>query len=102
MTGRPELFDQRTKAARRFKELVRDFGIDLGGAPTIAEQSLIRQAAILTLRAESLQAAILDGETTNDAALVRMANASARILGQLGVQHRKRKPAHVPAWRQGK
>jgi hypothetical protein len=102
MIGRPELYDQRTRAARRFKQLVSDFIADLGGNEnlTIAEKALIRQAAVVMMRAEEMQASILNGDTVDDATLVRLSNAAARILGQLGVQHRKRQPVHVPAWRQ--
>jgi len=95
MAKRP---DGRSSAARRFRGLVRAFAADLGGddALTAAERSLVRQAAIMTLKAEDIQNALLRGDEVETDSLVRLSNASARLLGALGVQRRKRQPAHVP------
>jgi hypothetical protein len=45
--------------------------------------ALVRQAAATTMRAEQLQAAIVRGETVASDELVRLSNASARILSAL-------------------
>lgn len=92
--------DGRCRAARRFKALYGAFAADLGGeaALTAAERSLVRQAAAMTMRGEDLQNAILRGEIVDDDALVRLSNASARLLSALGVQRRSRQPAAVAPW----
>ena len=66
---------------------------------TAAELALVQQAATMTLTAQDAQAAILRGETVDTDDLVRLSNASARLLSALGAQRRKRQPAHVPAWK---
>lgn len=94
--------DGRSAAARRFRRLCREFAADLGGEDslTAAERALIEQAAAMTMTAQDAQAALLRGETVDTDGLVRLGNCSARLLSALGVQRRKRRPAHVPAWRQ--
>lgn len=52
----------------------------------------------MTMQAESAQAALLSGDTVEADDLVRLSNASARLLSALGVQRRKRQPQHVPFW----
>jgi hypothetical protein len=54
--------DGRSAAARRFRDLVGRLR-DLGGTLTTAEDALIRLAALVTLRAEQLQADPLNGVT---------------------------------------
>jgi hypothetical protein len=76
---------------RRFNTLVLDFTADLGGgALSNADTALVRQAAALTIRAEQAQAALLAGEAADDDALVRLSNASARLLNMLGAKQSKR------------
>jgi trimethylamine:corrinoid methyltransferase-like protein len=84
--------------ARRFRQLVTALANDLGGEATLgtAEMALLRQAAIVTLQCERLQAALLNGETVENNELVRTTNAATRILVALGIQKRKRQPAHTP------
>jgi hypothetical protein len=103
MNGRPEHYDQRTKAARRFRQLVADFSNDLGGDAKLSfgDRALVRQAAMACMCAEDLQAKYLRGESIDNQEIVRLTNAAARVLGQLGIKGRKRQTAHVPAWRQG-
>lgn len=94
--------DGRSRQARRFRRLCADFAADLGGVEslTAAERALIHQAAVMTMKAEDAQGALLRGETVDTDDLVRLSNASARLLSALGVQRRKRQAPHVPAWRQ--
>lgn len=93
--------DGRSAPSRRFRRLCRDFAGDLGGEQslTAAERALIRQAAAMTMQAEQAQAALLNGETVATDDLVRLSNASARLLSALGVQRRKRNPAPVAPWK---
>jgi len=51
--------------AKRFRDLVADYARDLGGEAslTAAEGVLVRQAAVVTVSAEQMQAALLNGAT---------------------------------------
>jgi hypothetical protein len=53
--------DGRSPAARRFRDLIQLYETEVGGVLTEVERGLIRQAAALTIRAEQLQAAIVEG-----------------------------------------
>jgi hypothetical protein len=81
--------DGRSSGARRFKDLVENFSRDLGGIDRLseAEQSLIRQAASLTMRGEQLQAAIVKGEPVDPDELIRLSNTARRCLE--GIQKRE-------------
>jgi hypothetical protein len=81
--------DGRSASARRFKDLVENFSRDLGGVDRLseAEQSLIRQAASLTMRGEQLQAAIVRGEAVDPDELIRLSNTARRCLE--GIQRRE-------------
>ena len=93
--------DGRSSMARRFRRLCKDLAADLGGEDSLsaAERALIRQAAAMTMQAEDAQADLLRGEPVDSDVMVRLSNASARLLSALGVARRKRQPAHVPAWK---
>jgi hypothetical protein len=97
-TTRRAVVDGRRSAARRFRDLVADFARDLGGegALSAAELALIRQAAAITLQCETLQIMLLNGDAVASDDLVRLTNASTRILTALGATRHKRQPAHVP------
>jgi hypothetical protein len=82
--------DMRSAQGRRFKDLVRAFTADLGGELSTAEAALVRQAAALTVRVEDIQATLVKGEAVDDEELVRLINASARLLIALGMKGRKR------------
>lgn len=81
--------DGRSTGARRFKDLIESFGRDLGGLHRLseAEQSLVRQAASVTMRAEQLQAAIVKGERVDPDELIRLTNTARRCLE--GIQKRE-------------
>jgi hypothetical protein len=98
MTIKLRDIDGRSKAGRRLRALVRAFERDLGGDLSTADVAMIRNAAFLTLQCEQLQSKILNGEVTVDLndAMVRSTNACSRILTALGIEKRKRKPAHIP------
>jgi len=84
--------DGRSAPCRRFRRLCQDFASDLGGEEslTAAERALVRQAAAMTMQAEGAQAALLSGDTVDADGMVRLSNASARLLSALGAQRRKR------------
>jgi hypothetical protein len=75
---------------RRFNDLVIQFAHDLGGVDllTATERELLRQAAAMSLRAEQLQAAVVNGEQVDGDELIRLSGEARRILTTL----RKRAP----------
>jgi hypothetical protein len=89
--------DGRSAPARRYRDLVADLAADLGGeaALTNAEMALVRQAAATTMRAEQLQAAIVRGEPVASDELVRLSNASARILVALRGKRQAKTKGHT-------
>jgi hypothetical protein len=93
--------DGRSAEARRFRRRFLDLAGDLGGESSLteAERALVRQAAVMTIRADEAQATLLAGERVETDELVRLSNACARLLSALGVQRRKRQPAHIPPWK---
>jgi hypothetical protein len=92
--NRPKGVDGRSAEARRFKDLVSSFAAGLGGesALTEAERALVRNAALLTVQSERLQAALLAGREVNSEELARLANSSARVFAALRI---KREPKEV-------
>ncbi len=75
--------DGRSAPARRYRDLIAAFTADLGGEANLteADRQLIRQAAGLSVRAEKLQADIVNGCDVDSDLLVRISNAAARLLG---------------------
>jgi hypothetical protein len=59
--------DARSADARRFRDLAMSFADDAGGAAALteAQRALVKQAAMLTIQSEKLQAAMLQGEAVN-------------------------------------
>jgi hypothetical protein len=82
--------DARSATARRFRDLVDDFTRDLGGEDvlTVADRTLIRQAAAITLQVEQLQAAIIRGEPVDEDKLIRLSGTARRCLA--GIRKRER------------
>ena len=73
--------DGRTRVARRFRALIEAFTTDMDDDRlSNADIALVRQAAAMTIRAEQAQAALLNGQAVDDDQLVRLSNASTRIL----------------------
>ena len=74
--------DGRSKCARRFRDLVGSSSTAFGGMARLseAERSLVRQAAALTVRAESLQARVVRGDDVNHDELIRLASEARRAL----------------------
>jgi hypothetical protein len=84
--------DGRSASARRYRDLIADFGRDLGAFESLstAELAMVRQAAALVVKVEQLQVGIVNGDVIDTDELVRLMNASTRILLALGVKRRKR------------
>jgi hypothetical protein len=85
--------DNRLPAARRFRDICRLYAGDAGGDLTEAEKAQVRQAALLTLRCEALQAAQVKGELVDDDEAIRLSSEIRRILAALNARAAKNKPA---------
>jgi hypothetical protein len=86
--------DGRTVGAKRYRELVEQLSAELGGGPlSVIDTGLIRTAAAISLRIESLQVAIVTGAPTDDDEIVRLSSEHRRILSTLRAKASKRKPA---------
>jgi hypothetical protein len=83
--------DGRSASARRFRDICRSYELEAGGVVTGVERDMIRQAAALTLRAEQLQADIVNGRPVDVDRLTRISGATKRILGAIHVKSTKRK-----------
>jgi hypothetical protein len=88
--------DGRSPAARRFRDLIQLYEAEIGGVLTEVERGLVRQAAALTMRAEQLQADIVNGKPVDGDQLIRITGSARRILGAIAEKTDKRKPA-VPS-----
>lgn len=88
--------DGRSPTARRFRDLMQAYEAEIGGNLTEVECGLVKQAAALTLRAEQMQADIVNGKPVDSDALIRISSTAKRILGAIGERAGKRKPA-VPS-----
>jgi hypothetical protein len=62
------------------RALCRELGCDRVDDMPVPEAELVRQGAVLALRTEQLQAAILRGEPVDDDTLIRLSGASRRLL----------------------
>jgi hypothetical protein len=83
--------DGRSAEARRFRDLVEGFAADFGTTPPgEREMALVRQAAAITVQAESMQAAIVRGEDVDPEQLTRLMNVQTRTLKELGLKKRGR------------
>src|SRR5258705_6554548 len=87
--------DGRSSSARRFRDLVRAYESEVGGNLTEVERGLIRQAAALTFKAETLQSDLVNGNPVDGDQLIRLTGTAKRILSALGEKASKRKA--VPA-----
>jgi hypothetical protein len=81
------VLDRRTKAARRYAELIRKFTAEYGGDAMLTEASkaMIAQLAGAVIQSEAMQAAIVRGESVDSEQLVRVANLVSRTMRELGL-----------------
>lgn len=68
-------------------------------ALSLAEQAAIRQAAAMILRAEQLQAAVVNGEGVDSGTLIRIASEARRLLASLRKRGSHQK-ARAPSMRE--
>jgi hypothetical protein len=84
--------DGRSASARRFRDICANYVAEVGGNVTEVERDLIRQAAGLTLRAEQLQAALVNGQPVDNDELIRLSSTAKRLLEAIRAKSTKQKP----------
>ena len=85
--------DGRSSSARRFRDLVRAYEAEVGGDLTEVDRGLIRQAAALTFKAETLQSDLVNGVPVDGDQLIRLTGTAKRILSAIAEKASTRKPA---------
>lgn len=87
--------DNRLPQARRFRDLCKQFAEEAGGISQLseAERTQVRQASMLTLRAEALQSAQVLGESVDGDEAIRLSSEIRRILAPIIAKGTDRKPA---------
>ncbi|MHC2247840.1 hypothetical protein [Bradyrhizobium elkanii] len=90
--------DNRLPQARRFRDLCKQFAEEAGGTNQLseAEKAQVRQAAMLTLRAEALQNAQVLGELVDGDEAIRLSSEIRRILAPIIAKGADRRPASQP------
>jgi hypothetical protein len=89
----PRGTDGRSHRAKRFRALVTQFALELGGNDlSAADQALVKQAAHLILTSEELQEASVNGERVDADALVRVNSEARRVLQILKAKATEAKP----------
>ena len=85
--------DGRSETARRFRDVAIALTDDCGGADRLSEPTrlLIRQAAMLTIQVEQLQAKIVAGEDVDHEQVIRLSNVLTRVLAALGLKKCQRR-----------
>lgn len=89
--------DGRSSSARRFRDLVRAYEVEVGGTLSELERGLVRQAAILSLKTEQMQECIVRGEEVDSDTLIRLSGEARRILTSLRKRHNGRDPSSATA-----
>jgi hypothetical protein len=83
--------DMRSKAARRLRDLIRDFSDELGGGDlSPVEAMLVRNAAMSAMKSEEQQAKMAAGEDVSDEDAVRVGNMCSRAARDLASAKAKR------------
>lgn len=77
--------DGRTVAARLMRDTVAALTQQIGGSPTLAQQMLIRTAAMLRVRLAEMDHAFQAGEPADHAAFAATSGSLTAILRELGV-----------------
>jgi hypothetical protein len=82
----PDL-DGRTSAARRFRDLVSAYLVDMGGADQCSDIKigLLRRLAAVTVQSELIEARMINGEQVDITTLCTLASTSVRLAQRLGV-----------------
>src|SRR5246500_810037 len=84
--------DGRSASARRFRDLVTAFVVDMGGLDRCSEirLGLLRRLAATTVQAEMLEARMVNGEAIDIAILCTLASTTVRLRQALGLERRTR------------
>jgi hypothetical protein len=85
--------DGRALASRRFRQLCEAYEAEIGAPLTEVERGLVKQAAALTLQAETMQTAIINGELIDADQLIRITGTARRILESIAARAAKNRPA---------
>lgn len=72
--------DARSKHGRRFRDLIAAYTDEIGGNLSATDQAMVKQAAALSIRAEMMQAEIVNGVAVNPDDMVRVTSESRRIV----------------------
>ena len=80
--------DGRSSAARRFRDLVGAYIADMGGLDLCSEVKLglLRRLAACTVRAEMLEAELLNGGQVSVSELCALASTAVRLSSRLGLE----------------
>jgi hypothetical protein len=80
--------DGRSSAARRFRDLVSAFIVDMGGADQCSDikMGLMRRLAAVTVQAEVLEAKMINGEQVDIGTLCTLASTTVRLSQRLGIE----------------
>jgi hypothetical protein len=89
--------DGRTLASRRFRQLCEAFEVEIGAPLTQVERGLVKQAAALTLQAETMQTDLINGQPIDADQLIRITGTARRILISISAKGDKNKPAAGPS-----
>jgi hypothetical protein len=85
--------DARTRASRRYLELVQTFEAELGYELTELDRVMVKQAASLSLQAEQVEASVVKGLTVDPDMSIRLTSEVRRILASLNSKAAKNTPA---------
>lgn len=77
--------DARAPIAKRYRDIVDEFGALVGGVPTIAQESLIRRVAALSVQCEQDECAMAAGQEFNGELYIRRANILGGLVARLGL-----------------
>jgi hypothetical protein len=80
--------DGRSSAARRFRDLVSAYIVDMGGLDQCSEVKLglLRQLAAVTVQAELLAAQMVNGVPVDIPTLCQLASTTVRLSTRLGIE----------------
>jgi hypothetical protein len=77
--------DNRTKQAKRLRELIGDFERDVGGRSHLSavQRATLRNAASITFQLETMTAAAVRGDPVDGDLMIRLSNTARRLLHSL-------------------
>jgi hypothetical protein len=80
--------DQRSKAAKRFRDIISAITADLGGSDRLSEgeRQLIRRCAMISVECEKMEAKSVAGEDINVDLFGTLTDRLGRTLARLGLR----------------